>query len=133
MTEDQIRNLLREMRDEPVPPDSLARVRVAVAERTQTAAWTRWKIAALVLVAACLVLIVVWPRTAVPVPAPVPPVVAVEKPAPPSIPIPRSSRPLRRPAVSPARHIDPLPAAGGSVLIRIETPDPDVLILLIGD
>ncbi len=30
MNEDEIRELFREMRDEPVPPDSLVRVRLAV-------------------------------------------------------------------------------------------------------
>ena len=33
MNDDQMRDLFREMRDEPLPADSLARVRMAVAER----------------------------------------------------------------------------------------------------
>ena len=130
MTEDQIRNLLHEMRDEPVPADSLARVRVAVAKRTQTAVWMRWKIVALVFVTACAVLVVVWPRTAVP---PVPAPVAVVQPAPPAAIIPQSTPPPLRPVVKPARDVKPVPAPDGGVLIRIETPDPDVVILLIGD
>ena len=35
MTEDEVRLLLRELRDEPVPADSLGRVRLAIAERSR--------------------------------------------------------------------------------------------------
>ncbi len=41
MTEDQIRDLLREMRDEPVPADSVRRVRQLVSERIQARSWIR--------------------------------------------------------------------------------------------
>jgi hypothetical protein len=135
MTEDQIRELFREMRDEPVPPDSKARVRMAVAERTQS--WPeklrrRWKWLAAVLAPACLLLVMLMTREKkiVPPPAPVvnPPVVAsVETPAPAPPPQPHIVR-ARRHIAKPPREI----ASSGANLIRIETPDPDVVILLIG-
>jgi hypothetical protein len=131
MTEDEIRELLREMRDEPVPPDSKARVRMAVAERTQS--WPeklrrRWKVLAAVVAPACLVLVLMmtWQKKVdVPPPpvAPAPPVVIAEAPAP-------------APHIVRARHHVSKPprviASNGASLIRIETPDPDVVILLIG-
>ena len=132
MTEDKIRELFREMRDEPVPADSRARVRVAVAERSQS--WPerfrrQWKIAAMILVPACVVIIALVMRE----PArtvPPPPVVAREA---------EPIAPVQTPSVSPPvvrarrrvvkQHVRPAEAA---TLIRIETPDPDIVILLIG-
>jgi hypothetical protein len=136
MTEDQIRELFREMRDEPVPPDSKARVRMAVAGRTQS--WPeklrrRWKVLAGVLAPACLLLVLLMTgekNVAVPPPpaAPLPPVVAsVETPAPAPPPQPHIIR-ARHSIAKPPR----LTASNGASLIRIETPDPDVVILLIG-
>ncbi|HVW11173.1 MAG TPA: hypothetical protein VHC90_21455 [Bryobacteraceae bacterium] len=134
MTEDQIRELFREMRDEPVPPDSKARVRMAVAERTQN--WPeklrrRWKWMAAVLAPACLLLIFLIARGKTPGAPPAPvvqaPVVASVK-APPA--------PPPRPHIVRARHriAKPRqePVASGANLIRIETPDPNVVILLVG-
>lgn len=132
MTEDQIRELFREMRDEPVLPDSKARVRMALAERTQS--WPeklrrRWKWMAAILAPACLLLVALmtW-QTKVDMPpapaAPAPPVAIVEAPAPPR---PRVIRARHRVA-KPPREV----ASNGASLIRIETPDPDVVILLIG-
>jgi hypothetical protein len=136
MTEDQIRELFREMRDEPVPPDSKARVRMAVAERTQS--WPerlrrRWKAVAAVLAPACLLLLVMLmtrEQKKVIAPAPVahPPVEAtVETPVPAPAPQPPIVRARRRIAKAPR-----VIASNGASLIRIETPDPDVVILLIG-
>jgi hypothetical protein len=136
MTEDQIRELFREMRDEPVPPDSKARVRMALAERTQS--WPeklrrRWKWMAAILAPACLLLVALmtW-QTKVDMPpapaAPAPPVAIVEAPAPVvAPPRPRIVRARHRVA-KPPREV----ASNGASLIRIETPDPDVVILLIG-
>jgi hypothetical protein len=136
MTEDQIRELFREMRDEPVPPDSKARVRMAVAERSQS--WTeklrrRWKWMAAVLAPACLLLVVLMTgqkKVDVPPPpvAPAPPVAIVEAPAPIVAPPQPHIVRVRRRIVKPPRETVP----GGARLIRIETPDPDVVILLIG-
>jgi hypothetical protein len=136
MTEDEIRELFREMRDEPVAPDSKARVRMAVAERTQS--WPeklrrRWKWMAAVLAPACLLLVLMMmtrEKKIAPPPAPVvnPPVVAsVETPAPAPPAQPHIVRARRRVAKPPRQTV-----AGGASLIRIETPDPDVVILLIG-
>ena len=136
MTEDQIRELFREMRDEPVPPDSKARVRMAVAERTRS--WPeklrrRWKWWAAVLAPACLLLVALMTlqkKVDAPIPpaAPAPPVAVAEAPAPIVAP--------PRPHIVRARHRVATPpreiASGGASLIRIETPDPDVVILLIG-
>ena len=134
MTEDQIRELFREMRDEPVPPDSKARVRMAVAERRQS--WAkklrrRWKVLAAVAAPACLLVILMVAtreNTIAPPPAPVvqsPVVASVETEAP--APQPHIVRERRRIAKEP-----PEIASKGANLIRIETPDPDVVILLIG-
>ena len=136
MTEDQIRELFRDMRDEPVPPDSKVRVRMAVAERTQ--GWPeklrrRWKWVAAALAPVCLLLVValntLQKRVEMP-PAPVapaPPLAVVEAPAP--IAPPRHPIvPVRHRVARPPREV----ASNGASLIRIETPDPDVVILLIG-
>jgi hypothetical protein len=135
MTEDQIRELFREMRDEPVPPDSKARVRIAVAERTQR--WPeklrrRWKWLAAVLAPACLVLVLLMSREkkVVAPPAPVfhPPVVASVEPPAPEHPPPHHIVRTRHRVVKPPRET----VVGGACLIRIETPDPNVVILLVG-
>ena len=43
MTERELQDLLRNMRDEPVPADSLARVRMGVDQRLRKRSW--WKLA----------------------------------------------------------------------------------------
>jgi len=126
MTEDEIRELLREMRDEPVPPDSLARVRLGVAERGQ--ARSGRKIAALLLAAACLVLGVFLFRPAVPARKPGPVAIARQAEVP-------MLRPVQAPAVHSVkqtrRRAAQSPKPPG-VLIRIEnSDDPDVVILLV--
>jgi hypothetical protein len=133
MSEDEIRGLLREMRDEPVPPDSLARVRIAVAERTQTRSWTwalPWRIAAAVLAAACLLLVAILWRTSVPAP-PAPPVVTRAVDPLVGTPTPQPAAPRR--AAQRVRRVPKPSAPAEAMVIRIETPDPDVVILLIGD
>jgi hypothetical protein len=139
MTEDQIRELLREMRDEPVQADSLRRVRIAVAERTQSRTRGWWRAAAVLAATACLVLLALWLRQ----PAPVrkPSSIAREHVAPPkepaALPTPVPVRPKPESVVRTlAKRKPPIertPAANGDLVIRIETPDPDVVILLIGD
>ena len=55
MNEDDIRELFREMREEPIPPDSLVRVRQAVAERRRRGQSNfGWKVATGLLAMACL-------------------------------------------------------------------------------
>jgi len=149
MTEDQIRDLLREMRDEPIPADSRVRVLAAVMERAQGGNWSRllhmrWSIPTTLLTIACLVLVVMWWWSSGGIYKPSTPAVAsqtdpqVQKPAPLGITAPVPGNVLRR-ARHPARravqlppHTQSEPAAGDGVLIRIETPDPDVVIVLVG-
>lgn len=130
MNEDEICELFREMRDEPVPPDSLVRVRQAVAERRQRgASGLGWKIATGVLAMACLVLAVLLFRPAAePVRLPArAPVVAAEPEAPIETPV-AVARKAPKKAPKPVKKAAPAPAA----LIRIENPDdPDVVILLV--
>lgn len=130
MTEEDVRELLREMRDEPVPADTLARVRLTVAERTKARHWPRslraaWAGVALLVAAACFGVLSLAPRKPAPSSEPGPPAVARERPPAPRNPV--------LPAVKPVRRARPKPAAQPPVLIRIETPDPDVVILLIGE
>jgi hypothetical protein len=137
MTENEIRDLFREMRDEEIPPDSLARVRLRVSERTEVRkVFGPWKIAALLVAMGCVVFAMLWRRTTSPIPVPAAPVVArsvaPQQTSAVEAPIERA-RPVARRAVKPVRHVERTLIAGGAKLIRIETPDPDVVILLIGD
>src|ERR1700755_3571533 len=52
MNEDQIRDLFREMREEAVPADSLARVRMKISDRTLRV--RRWNIAGWVMASAAV-------------------------------------------------------------------------------
>jgi hypothetical protein len=148
MNDNEIRDLLRGMRDEPVPSDSLARVRMVVAERVQPRrrlVFMTWKVAAALVAVACLVLVAVFLRTDAPVTPPVqakqevPRELPVQQPMIPATaerPVPRpvlhSVRRVIRPHAEPVLPVVP-PAKDGDVLIRIETPDPDVVILLVGE
>jgi hypothetical protein len=138
MTEDQVRELFREMRDEPVPPDSRARVRLAVAGRSES--WREryrrhWKIAAAVLLPACVVLIAMLLRgsTRIQSPAARPAEIAKQAEVPAIVPVMEAPRPR----VSQARHVvkavrRPVRQQNSATVIRIETADPDVVILLVG-
>ena len=125
MNEDEMRELFREMRDEPVPADSLARVRLGVDQRIRKTHWlTPLKIAAALVMAGCVVagFVLLRPvRTPVQIQPPRQPEVAQVLP-PPEAPVPAAPRPRR------AR---PRPAKVEPISIRIETPDPDVVILLV--
>jgi hypothetical protein len=127
MNEDEIRELFREMRDEPIPPDSLVRVRQAVAERRRRG-WSNlgWKIATGVLAMACLVLVALLFRPAAPAPTPSAPVIATQQEVPIETPVVAVKKTPRK-AVRPPKKAAPPPA-----LIRIEnSDDPDVVILLV--
>ena len=132
MTEQQIRDLLREMHEDGVPVDSLARVRQSIEERTQQARrmrwlWSPWSIAALAAAAVCVILIL-WPRTPVKVPAA--PLVPRETAA---VQAPKEQPPAPAPpVVRSAQHKRMAPKTAENLTIRIETPDPDVVILLVG-
>jgi hypothetical protein len=141
MTDDDIRALLREMQDEPVPSDSLARVRLGVAEGTQRAAkhWlsTRWKVIGVLATAALGALLLFVVRSTHTVILPVAKVVQ-EVPME-SVPVPQASPPQRSKVVRTAAtkrktsNRSYKKQTGDGVLVRIETADSDVVILLIGD
>jgi hypothetical protein len=135
MTEDDIRSLLREIKDEPLPADSLARVRLGVAAATVSRRTMWWRLFATVAaVAAAVVLAVVVLRpTQQPVPAasiavPEAPVAVAPRQEPPRVVKVRASkpRPVRQ---TPPKVVNEQP----DVVVRIETADPDVVILLLGD
>ena len=124
MTEDQMREIFREMRDEPVPADSLARVRARIEQPASKGNW--WKFAVPVAAAGCIVAGFLLMRPVRTIHTPAPPEMApseiAQVQAPPEIPV----RALTRP-----RRARPKPVAGAPVLIRIETADPEVVILLV--
>ncbi len=129
MKEDELRELFREMREEPVPADSLARMRASVDQRIHDRRWlSAWKMAAALVMVGCIVAGYLWLRPAKPVQQMRPPDIAqvlppVEMPALPEIPVRSAHRPKR---ARPRPAVEAVP-----VSIRIETPDPDVVILLV--
>ncbi|HSP67480.1 MAG TPA: hypothetical protein VLN48_07120 [Bryobacteraceae bacterium] len=131
MTEREIQDLLREMRDEPVPVDSLARVRLGVEQGTSKRNW--WKFAVPIAVAASVVAGFLLLR---PAKAPGPIEQPMEQSSTPEIAqvvIPREI-PVRVAQTAPRpRRVRPRPQRVEvvPVSIRIETPDPDVVILFV--
>jgi hypothetical protein len=122
MTDNEMRDLFREMREEPVPADSLARVRAGIEKRTKRAA--SWKMGALLAVAASLVAGFLFLK---PVKTPVP----IEQSSAPEIAqVQLPPEPVVRNTARPKR-VRPPQRVGAPVSIRIETPDPDVVILLV--
>lgn len=131
MNEDRIRELLREMRDEPAPAGSLRRVQAGVSQRIAASSHrgTAWRVALALAAGVVLAAFLLRPpqppsvpETAALAPAVQPPkpelTPAAVKPAPP------------KPAV---RRVRKPPSPDGGAIIRIETADPDVVILLIGE
>ena len=129
MNEQEMREVFREMREEPIPADSLARVRMAVGERIQRRRVSLWKLAAALVLAGGMAAAFLSLRPGKPVPRVIAPEIArvlprVETPVPFESPVPSVARPRRIPPR--ARPVEAVP-----VSIRIETPDPDVVILLV--
>ena len=124
MTEQEMREVFREMREEPVPADSLARVRAGVDQRVGKRRW--WKFAVPVLVVGCIVAGFLFLKPAkIPVRTIEPaPLEIAQVPPPKEIPVRIAPRPMR---VRPR----PQQVTTGPLLIRIETPGPDVVILLV--
>jgi hypothetical protein len=123
MTERELQDLFREMRDESVPADSLARVRMGVDQRLRKRGW--WKLAVPLIAAGWIVagFFLLRPvSTPAPPQQPSAPEIArvITQPDVPVQPV-ASSKHIRRP-----RQVQAVP-----VMIRIETPDPDVVILLV--
>jgi hypothetical protein len=126
MNEQEIRDLFREMREEPVPADSLARVRMGVAERigAERIGRKRWWVP-LLAIAGCLIaafLLLKPVKAPAPVQHPALPEVAQVRLPPETPPAPAPRRPKR------AR---PIQVTVPVSMIRIETPDPEVVILLV--
>ena len=131
MTDDEIQGLLRSLRDQPVPADSLARVRMRVSERTSRRNWRVWWVPAMAVVWIVLT-VLLWPRRViVSIVLPVPPVVEVIAQVP--APLPAAVQPAVIASSQPSKlRKRPRPAAlVGS--IRIETPDPDVVLIFVND
>jgi hypothetical protein len=132
MSDEEMNDLLRGMRDDPVPMDSVRRVRARVAERTQPRARARWWVPA-VAAALCTLFVTLWLNR----PAERPRAVAQERKQPAAAPVITEPKRQARPALHAVSR--PKPKAvrpvrkDENVLIRIETPDPDVVILLVGD
>ena len=134
MTEDDIHDLFREMREEPVPAESLRRVRMAVADRTKPRVRTLWwSAAAVAAAAACLVVLILSRLQTVPVKQPNAPAEAARYVTVLPLPLPQDQVAKPRAATHRPRTTKRSPPASTQFVIRIETPDPDVLILLIGD
>jgi hypothetical protein len=132
MNDEQLRDLFREMRDEPLPADSLARVRGRVAERVAQPArrpfWLQWQLLAAGGIAVALLVVLL----SKPDPQPQPLVVAKQesRPAPPPPAIVKEA-PAPKPKPAQAR-VRPRPPKQDT-LIRLETPDPNVVIFLVAD
>jgi hypothetical protein len=144
MNEDQIRELFREMREEPVPADSQARVRMEaerrIAESRKVWSWWRWGAVASAVACAVLVVVMVKQRPEVPLAPPVASIKPVPVASPPAIRAvePRTRTRKARPEVMARSEQKAVRARVtdsnvSNVVIRIETPDPNVVILLIGD
>ena len=136
MNDDEIRALFEEMREEAVPADSLARLRMAVASGTQPSR-RKWWWAAFAIAAACcgIALLAVLFQPALPIPPAPAPIAARQMP--PEVPMVSPGAPVAPVAAPKMRRVvhrvpvAPPPRLPGTV-VRIETNDPNVVILLVG-
>ncbi len=130
MTDEEIRGYLRQLRDESPPADSLARVRARVEDRiaVEGRGWFRWQWTVAVVASMVLVAVIWLRRPAVEklvVIPPVPrPVVAEIMPGPPEAAAVRKVVKRRVQKRAPAKE---------SNVMRIQTEDPDVLLVFITD
>jgi hypothetical protein len=131
MTEEDILDIFREMREEAVPADSLARIRLKTRDRLRRR--THWKVASWAMAAAFVVVLAALLFR---------PVGAVRQAANKGPVAARQSRPpVELPAGLPQVTVRPVirksrrrvEAESETSSIRIETPDPDVVILLVGN
>jgi len=134
MNEYEIRDLFRELRDEPVPLESLVRVRMRVEDRIRRRA--PWRLAALTGAFAAMAIAAFLDemRPAMRKTTSAPIVMRQPAPGPPPAEALPDNLPLTiRPAIE-RKAPKPRPAPRAHVAsIRIETPDPDVVILLVGN
>ncbi|MDE3194934.1 MAG: hypothetical protein KGN84_01215 [Acidobacteriota bacterium] len=128
MTDEQMRELFREMRDEAPPADSLARVRMGLAARIARGRWI-WA-GVLGLIPACVLLAMLLVRTA---PPPRRETAKVPAPAPEVLPEPVVRPAIIRPQPRRVRRRVEQAAMAQPAAIRIETDDPNVVILLVGN
>jgi hypothetical protein len=130
MTEDDIRDLFREMREDAVPVDSLAQVRLGLTNQIERRG--RWKIATWAMAGAVVVLAALLFPWGAPIhrPAKNPAVVQIPSNPPLDMPAPAPHMTVRPAIQRTRRRRRPLSQA---VTIRIETPDPEVVILLVGN
>jgi len=130
MNDEQMRDLFREMRDEPLPADSLVRVRMGVAERIAQPVrrpwWLRWQVLAAGVVGVALVVVLVSRPAAVVTPVSTPVVAQRETPV-------VEEKPVVAPRVRPAQARVRPKTEKKDALIRLETEDPNVLIFLVAE
>ncbi|MDP9171540.1 MAG: hypothetical protein M3N54_13055 [Acidobacteriota bacterium] len=131
MTDDEIRGLFREMRETPVPADSLVRVRSGLESRMGRRRW--WKLAAWVAAPAVVLLAGVVFRPAPVVQRAAPEAVIAHRVDPPQTAVNEMPRTAPRHSIHRARRTLPSPKPTVPIVIEIETPDPDVVIRLIGE
>ena len=137
MNGEEIRGYLREMRDDPVPADSLARVRRRVEEQTRRPRWfgAWWKAAIVVplpILSLLLILLIRREPSAPPAPQAKPQPVARTQPAPAVAPKPAPLLARRVPPPRPQPRPEPRKSEVSN-LIRIETEDPNVVIMLVAE
>jgi len=139
MSEEELRELLREMRADPIPVNSLARVRISVAQRVRNR--RRWRGSAALSLAAVsvAVLVIIFLPIAQPphtntnlvVRRAEPSVTTEQQPTQPRV-LRAANRPVRRHLARPQGVVSEMHKENGNpILIRIETQDPNILILLV--
>jgi hypothetical protein len=131
MTDDEIRNLFEEMRQDPVPADSLVRVRSRLQDRVRRR--TAWRVAMFAIpVLAALAIAILLPTSAPVHHVTAPRPVAQSHEMQPSEPSVALAPPQVRPAIQTTRR-KAKRQAPEFASIRIETPDPEVVILLVAN
>lgn len=130
MNDEQMRDLFREMRDEPLPADSLARVRMGVSERIAQPArrpwWLRWQVVAAGVVGVAMIVMLVSRPAAVVTPVPAPVAAQRETPV-------VEEKPVVAPKVKPVQAKVRPKVEKKDTLIRLETEDPNVVIFLVAE
>ena len=142
MNEKKIKELLREMREDPVPADSLVRVRQAVLARASASAtgWrflgVAWKLGTVVALVGCVGIAMLRSRTSHRPTTQARPPMALNGQRlapPPAVEFQHTPVQVAAKEVQHARKKHTPAAHSAASVIRIETPDPEVVILLLGD
>lgn len=140
MSEEELRELLREMRADPIPVDSLARVRISVAQRVRNnrRLWRGFAALSLAAVSVTVLVILFGPIAQPPLTNPnlvarraETSVTTEQEPTQPRV-LRAANRPVRHHLAHPRGVVSEMHKENGNpILIRIETPDPNILILLV--